>query len=114
MRDTPPDILFTTTEMLNRKLGNSGEHELFGIGSDTPPTFLLLDEVHTYHGINGAQIAYLLRRWRLGRARKNNRHPLCIVGLSATLLDAEAFFAKLTACHWKSKKLPILSPPQTI
>ncbi|MCV5410188.1 hypothetical protein OFN21_30415, partial [Escherichia coli] len=34
----PPDILFTTTEMLNQHLGNNQTNHLFGVGIDvTPP-----------------------------------------------------------------------------
>ena len=99
MVNHPPDILFTTTEMLNRRLGRASEHQLFGINLSNPPRLVLLDEIHTYEGLHGAQVAYLLRRWRYART---NGHPdanLCIVGLSATLRDAENFFSKLTGIH---------------
>lgn len=91
----PPDILFTTTEMLNQHLGNNQTNHLFGVGIDvTPPPVVLLDEVHSYVGNTGAQTAYLLRRWmQLARS-----HPH-FVGLSATLSDAERFFADLVGAH---------------
>lgn len=93
----PPDILFTTTEMLNRRLSRAREHALFGIGVSNPPRLVLLDEIHTYEGVTGAQVAYLLRRWRHARTQQKSRsHNLCIVGLSATLMQAESFFANLT------------------
>ena len=95
MRKTPPDILFTTTEMLNRQLSNTKEHDLFGIDTATPPRMLLLDEIHTYEGLGGTQIAYLLRRWRHAR-RQQQSQSLCCVGLSATLSNAESFFSRLT------------------
>ena len=91
----PPELLFTTTEMLNRRLSRTREHALFGVGVPHPPRLLLLDEIHTYEGIGGAQVAHLLRRWRHARGH----HPgqgLVIVGLSATLTQAEPFFARLT------------------
>jgi hypothetical protein len=91
----PPDILFTTTEMLNRRLSRSREHALFGVDTPNPPRLMLLDEIHTYEGITGAQVAYLLRRWRHARGYKVGRN-LCLVGLSATLTQAEEFFSKLT------------------
>lgn len=86
----PPAILFTTTEMVNRQLG-SGSRRLFVGDSRGGPEFLLLDEVHTYSGTHGAQVANLLRRWRSGFAKQPH-----IVGLSATLSDPEGFFATLT------------------
>jgi hypothetical protein len=88
----PPDILFTTTEMLNQRLGDSLFARLFGVG--TPPAqkppLVLLDEVHTYAGVSGAQVALLLRRWK--HAARVWPH---FVGLSATLTDARRFFARL-------------------
>lgn len=95
MKATPPDILFTTTEMLNRRLSHTGEHALFGIGAAPGPRLLLMDEIHLNEGIHGAQVAYLIRRWR-GARRAVASAPLCIVGLSATVTQAEQFFARLT------------------
>ncbi|HSH82661.1 MAG TPA: protein DpdJ, partial [Herpetosiphonaceae bacterium] len=91
----PPDLLFTTTEMLNRRMSRAREHSLFGIGTDSPPRLLLLDEIHTYDGLTGANVAYVLRRWRNARGYHPHRN-LCIVGLSATLTAAEQFFSSLT------------------
>jgi len=89
----PPDILFTTTEMLNQRLSDNNMNALFGIGVkiSRPPELVLLDEVHTYEGYHGAQVAYLLRRWQHIVDQK-----LRFVGLSATLEDAANFFSKLT------------------
>ena len=89
----PPDLLFATTEMLNRRLSDSRSRHLFGVdvAPGRAPRAVLLDEVHTYAGTHGAQVAYLLRRWRAGV-----RAPMTWVGLSATLRDAEKFFKDLT------------------
>lgn len=95
MLQTPPDVLFTTTEMLNRRLSNGPEHALFGIDCPAPPRLVLMDEIHLNEGIHGAQVAYLLRRWQHARRREPGR-SLCIVGLSATVTQAESFFARLT------------------
>lgn len=95
MVQQPPDILFTTTEMLNRRLSNPNEHPLFGVGVERPPRLLLLDEIHLHEGIHGAQVAHLLRRWRHARGEQHKQN-LCIVGLSATLTQAESFFSRLT------------------
>ena len=88
----PPDVLFTSTEMLNQRLSSGRFGRLFGVGirSDRRPEFVLIDEVHTYEGIHGAHVASLLRRWR----RATEAHPH-YVGLSATLADAPRFFAEL-------------------
>ena len=92
LRSEPPDILFTTTEMLNQRIGDSEINHVFGVGTDPrqKPRLVLLDEVHTYSGVSGAQVALLLRRWQ--RAARIQPH---FVGLSATLTDARTFFARL-------------------
>lgn len=92
LRQTPADILFTTTEMLNQRMGDSTMSHVFGVGAlrNKTPRMVLLDEVHTYSGISGAQTAMLLRRWK--HAADVNPH---FVGLSATLADARKFFATL-------------------
>ncbi len=93
IQEEPPDILFTTTEILNQRLSDQWMRGLFGVGtaSKRKPIFALLDEVHTYEGTAGAQVALTLRRWRhlLGV-------PIHWAGLSATLGDATRFFADLT------------------
>jgi hypothetical protein len=88
-----PDILFTTTEMLNQRMSDIKRRKLFGIGqaSDRKPKFVLLDEVHTYVGTSGAQAALVLRRWRHLLAE-----PVTWCGLSATLREANRFFSDLT------------------
>lgn len=91
-----PDILFTTTEMLNQRMGDDRVRHLFGLGDrcERPVELVLLDEVHTYAGTSGAQVAYLLRRWR-----RLLRRSVSFVGLSATLADGARFFARLTGLH---------------
>ncbi|MFD5738520.1 protein DpdJ [Streptomyces massasporeus] len=92
LKDREPDLLFTTTETLNRASGDSSLERLLGWrGSNPGPALVLLDEVHTYTGVHGAQVALLLRRWR-----EAVRRPVTFVGLSATLRDAKHFFAQLT------------------
>lgn len=93
LSESPPDILFTTTEMLNQRLSDSWSRHLFGLGPKAirAPEMVLLDEVHTYAGVHGAQVSFLLKRWQ-----KLTRRSINFVGLSATLRNAENFFSKLT------------------
>ena len=88
-----PDILFTTTEILNQRLSDHWMRGLFGVGlpAARKPLLALLDEVHAYEGATGAQAALTLRRWRHLLAA-----PITWVGLSATLGDAARFFSDLT------------------
>jgi hypothetical protein len=96
LQSEAPDILFTTTEMLNQRMSDSRFRHLFGIGdrAKRPVELMLLDEVHTYAGSSGAQVAFLLRRWR-----RLLQRPVSFVGLSATLKDGARFFAQLTGLH---------------
>lgn len=89
----PPDILFTSVEMLNRHLPSVDLRHVFGVGphAHRAPDLLLMDEVHLYAGTYGAQVAYLMRRWWAASGRRSS-----FVGLSATLADGRAFFASLT------------------
>ena len=91
MRDSPPDIVFTTTEMLNRHMACSEYGHVFGLRTSRCPRVMLLDEVHTYNGATGAQTGLLIRRWRHAVGQN-----VQFVGLSATLRDAAHFFARLT------------------
>lgn len=92
----PPDILFTSVEMLNRHLPSSDLRHVFGVGpgAERAPDLILLDEVHLYAGSYGAQVAYLLRRWWAASGRRSS-----FVGLSATIADGQTFFAHLTGMH---------------
>ena len=88
---SPPDVLFTTTETLNRQMGSSLNGHIFGLGQTARrPQIVLLDEVHTYSGVTGAQVALLLRRWRHALGSR-----VQFVGLSATLRGAGEFFGEL-------------------
>jgi hypothetical protein len=88
----PPDILFTSTEMMNQNLGNPKLKAAYGASPNAkkPPEMMLLDEIHTYQSFSGAQIAFLLRRWKNAIGS-----PVTFIGLSATLKDGEVFFSKL-------------------
>lgn len=102
---TPPDFLFTTTEMLNQRMSDTQMRGIFGIGcpSNLKPSFILLDEIHSYSGISGAQTALMLRRWR-----KMLSSSVHWVGLSATLEGAVDFFENLTGVH--SSNIQEISP----
>jgi ATP-dependent helicase Lhr and Lhr-like helicase len=94
LKQRPPDVLFTSTEMLNQQASSELGRLLgwrTGNEGGSTPRLVLLDEVHTYSGVHGAQVALLLRRWQ-----HSVKDPVTFVGLSATLRDAKSFFAQLT------------------
>jgi ATP-dependent helicase Lhr and Lhr-like helicase len=90
MRRRPPDLLFTTTEMLSQRATDGTLGRIMGWSGGPGPRLVLLDEIHTYAGVHGAQVALLLRRWRHAV-----RTPVTFVGLSATLQNGARFFARL-------------------
>ena len=75
----PPDILLTNYVMLELLLTRPYEKGLVAAAHDL--RFLVLDELHTYRGRQGADVALLVRRVR---EAANARH-LQVVGTSATL-----------------------------
>lgn len=94
MEAAPPDVLFTSVEMLNQRLSDSTMRHVFGVGPNAPftPPLMLLDEVHVYSGSYGAQVAHLLRRWSHLTKRRTS-----FVGLSATIAEGRSFFASLVS-----------------
>jgi len=75
----PPDILLTNYVMLELLLTRHHEQKLIGAARDL--RFLVLDELHTYRGRQGADVAMLVRRCR--QAFSGER-MLC-AGTSATM-----------------------------
>lgn len=82
---SPPDILLTNFKMLDYGLMKSNYHDLWP-GNLADPTllqFLVLDELHTYDGAQGTDVANLIRRLKLKLKMPENH--LCPVGTSATI-----------------------------
>ncbi|WP_344597754.1 DEAD/DEAH box helicase [Actinomadura vinacea] len=78
MQENPPDILLTNYSMLEYVLTRRDDRQLFGSGV---LRHLVLDEVHTYQGALGTEIAGLIRRLR-GHV---DAAGLVCIGLSATV-----------------------------
>lgn len=91
MRDHPPHILFTNYAMLEYLLIRPKDSNLFGGGHWR---FLVLDEVHTYSGALGVEIAMLLRRLKERVVQSEQRKLQCIA-TSATLGGGEEDFPKI-------------------
>lgn len=80
---TPPDILLTNFMMLELLLTRREPRDQAILGHCQDLEFLVLDELHTYRGRQGADVAMLVRRVR-ERLAASDRPPLCI-GTSATM-----------------------------
>ena len=81
----PPDILLTNYVMLELMLTRPRERRL--VDKMQGLKFLVLDELHTYRGRQGADVAMLLRRVR--EVAQNAK--LQVVGTSATLAGGGSF-----------------------
>ena len=75
----PPDILLTNYVMLELILTRTEERPLVGAAKGL--RFLVLDELHTYRGRQGADVALLVRRTRDACDARQLQH----VGTSATM-----------------------------
>ncbi|WP_289007990.1 DEAD/DEAH box helicase [uncultured Thermomonospora sp.] len=82
----PPDILLTNYVMLEYLLTRPVERQQL-IGAAQGLRFLVLDELHTYRGRQGADVALLVRRLR----NACDSPGLQCVGTSATMATAATF-----------------------
>ena len=85
MRRTPPDILLTNYVMLELIMTRFLETDKAVREHAVGLRFLVLDELHTYRGRQGADVAMLVRRVR----ERFNENLLC-VGTSATMASEGA------------------------
>ena len=93
MQDTPPDILITNYHMLNIMLMRQVEAGIFSrtkawLESDpNNKFFLIVDELHSYRGTPGTEVAYILRLLldRLGLSLGSSQ--LVLLATSASVDD---------------------------
>lgn len=86
LRKRPPDILLTNYRMLDFLLLRPEDKTLWAENSPETLRFLVLDELHTYDGAQGSDVACLIRRLK---TRLNSPEDyLCPVGTSATVTSA--------------------------
>jgi DEAD/DEAH box helicase domain-containing protein len=83
MRHMPPDILLTNYKMLDYLLVRPEDRGLWRENGSDTLRYLVIDELHTFDGAQGADVACLIRRIK-ARLRTPARQLIC-VGTSATL-----------------------------
>src|SRR5262249_46880481 len=93
IRDASPHILFTNYAMLEYLLIRPKDSNLF---AGDHWRFLVLDEVHTYSGALGVEIAMLLRRLK-DRVVQSQQGRLQCFATSATLGGGEKDFPKIAS-----------------
>lgn len=87
MHLTPPDILLTNYKMLDYLLIRPKDAPLWQFNRPETLRFLVVDELHTFDGAQGTDLACLLRRLK-ARLNTPSGH-LCCIGASATLGDSK-------------------------
>lgn len=85
MRLSPPDILITNYKMLDFLLIRPQDHALWKDNGSETLKYLVVDELHTFDGAQGTDLACLIRRVK-ARLNAPIGH-LCCVATSATLGD---------------------------
>ena len=100
IRLNPPDILLTNYKMLDYLLLRGRDKQLWKRNEPETLRFLVVDEMHTFDGAQGADLALLLRRLK-HRLQTPEGHLIC-VGSSATLgtdkdakIDLRRYAAKI-------------------
>jgi len=84
MASNPPDILLTNFMMAELLLTRQDQLDTTVIANASGLEFIVLDELHTYRGRQGADVAVLVRRLR--NRCTPGKDPVCI-GTSATMAN---------------------------
>lgn len=82
LRERPPDILLTNYKMLDLLLTRPVDAPLWRHNAEGALRYLVVDELHTFDGAQGTDLACLIRRLR---ARLQAGDRLVCVGTSATI-----------------------------
>ncbi len=85
LRLAPPDILLTNYKMLDYLLIRPADFPLWRYNEPETLSYFVVDELHTFDGAQGADLACLIRR--IKERVKTPEGGLCCVGTSATLGD---------------------------
>jgi DEAD/DEAH box helicase domain-containing protein len=83
LRKHPPDILLTNYKMLDYLMLRPKDRQLWAQNTPTTLRYVVVDELHTFDGAQGTDLALLLRRLQ-ARLKVPAKHLIC-AGTSATL-----------------------------
>ena len=109
MSENPPDILLTNFMMLELLMTRQDEVDRRVIGNCVGLRFLVLDELHTYRGRQGADVALLVRRVRERLAPER----LQCVGTSATMASEGSLEEKSRVVARVASKLFSVEIPES-
>ena len=102
IRHRKPDILLTNFMMLELLMTRQSERDRQVIANAEGLDFIVLDELHTYRGRQGADVAMLVRRLRDRLCR--TKDPICI-GTSATMASEGGSEARAAAVAGVASRL---------
>ena len=106
----PPDILLTNYVMLELMLTRHSPPDPQVVAQAKDLRFLVLDELHTYRGRQGADVAMLVRRVR----DRTNADLLC-VGTSATMVtEGTAEYRKKAVAQVASRLFGAVVKPENV
>lgn len=107
--DNPPDILLTNFIMLELLMTRQDEIDRKVIGNCAGLRFLVLDELHTYRGRQGADVALLVRRVR----ERLSPEGLQCIGTSATMASEGSVEDKSRVVARVASKLFAVAIPES-
>ena len=107
--ENPPDILLTNFMMLELLMTRQDELDRRVIGNCAGLRFLVLDELHTYRGRQGADVALLVRRVRERLAPER----LQCIGTSATMASEGSIEDKSRVVARVASKLFSVAIPES-
>lgn len=98
--DSQPDIILTNFKMLDFSLMKQSHQRIWkgNLDGNHMLRFLVLDELHTYDGAQGTDVANLIRRLKLKLGMQQGE--LCPVGTSATIGSKDDSMERL--CQYAS------------
>ena len=123
MQDYPPDILITNYAMLNIMLIRDLEESIFDktrkwLEQDDSVFYLVVDELHSYRGTSGTEVAYLLRTLFSRLGLEPDSPKLRIIASSASLEGEygdqylKQFFGRSSSFERiTSDPIPVLNKP---
>ncbi|MDJ0746598.1 MAG: DEAD/DEAH box helicase [Xenococcaceae cyanobacterium MO_167.B27] len=114
IQNNPPQILLTNYVMLELMLSRVHEEKFI---KSPILKYLVLDELHTYRGRQGADVAMVIRKLRQisNNAKKDNNIPLLCIGTSATMsTEGDRTSRKTTVAEVASKLFGVEVSPKNI
>jgi ATP-dependent helicase YprA (DUF1998 family) len=110
-RTAPPDLLLTNYMMLEYMLMRGDGREIF---KNHQIQFIVLDEVHTYRGLLGTDVACLLRRLREALRKANANVTPLFIGTSATLQAGEEGDPRMGIADFFTRLTGQPTPPESV